>query len=570
MSEKKSRNLRKRHVVCLVSLLIVALSINTAGQNPRVGMPSNAARATDEIPSPPQIGTGKVLHGSETVGPSNRQGEIGNPARGKFGGISTAVKRASAENPEVACTGLVITPTFDSSITGNVNSAAIQAMINQAVAVYHSLFTDAITVSILFRYSTTSPNGSPLGTGTLAQSAFVLYSIPWNTYVNALTADAKTSNDTTANASLPGAPLSMNILPSSANGRALGLNTPGVMKADGTLGGGTFDGIVTINSAKPFQFTRPPGMGNFDALRSTEHEIDEVLGLGSYLPGAGDLRPQDLFSWSAPGTRNITSVGSRYFSIDGGNTNIVGFNQDSSGDFGDWLSGSCPQATPFVQNAFSCAGQFSDVTATSPEGINLDVIGYDLLQLRIDSVSPPAGRASGGQQITLTGSFVNLSTVTMGGAGATWSPNGTTQIIVTTPAHAVGAVDIALTPTSGCTYTKTNAFAYLPTTFTDNTLTVGVTKVKAQHIIELRQAVDALRAVAGLGPAPWTDLTLSPFSTIIRAVHILELRSFLEDAASRLGYPAGPGYTDPGLTSGFVIKMVHIAELRQRIRTIAG
>src|SRR6266571_4951545 len=94
-------------------------------------------------------------------------------------------------------------------------------------------------------------------------------------------------------------------------------------------------------------------------------------------------------------------------------------------------------------------------------------------------------------------------------------------------------------------------------------------RAKAQHIIELRQAVDALRAMAGLGPAPWTDPTLSPFSTIIRAVHVLELRSFLEDAASRLGYPAGT-YTDPGLTTGFVIKRIHMEELRQRIRTIAG
>ena len=31
-----------------------------------------------------------------------------------------------------------------------------------------------------------------------------------------------------------------------------------------------------------------------------------------------------------------------------------------------------------MQNAFSCAGQFSDVTVSSPEGINLDVVGYDL------------------------------------------------------------------------------------------------------------------------------------------------------------------------------------------------
>ena len=70
---------------------------------------------------------------------------------------------------------------------------------------------------------------------------------------------------------------------------------------------------------------------------------------------------------------------SRYFSIDSGNTDIVGFNQDPSGDFGDWLSGPCPQATPYVQNAFSCPNQASDVMKTAPEGINLDVIGYDLM-----------------------------------------------------------------------------------------------------------------------------------------------------------------------------------------------
>ena len=71
--------------------------------------------------------------------------------------------------------------------------------------------------------------------------------------------------------------------------------------------------------------------------------------------------------------------GSRYFSIDSGSTNIVGFNQTPPGDFGDWLSEPCPQRHPFVQNAFVCPDQFSDISATSPEGINLDVIGYDLV-----------------------------------------------------------------------------------------------------------------------------------------------------------------------------------------------
>jgi hypothetical protein len=192
--------------------------------------------------------------------------------------------------------------------------------------------------------------------------------------------------------------------------------------------------------------------------------------------------------------------------------------------------------------------------------------------LRIDSVAPPVGRTSGGQQIVLTGAFANLSTVTMGGSSASFVyTNGagdTSQITVTTPAHSVGAVDIVLTPTSGSPLTKTNAFAYLPKVFTDDTIVIGATTVKAQHILELRQAVDAMRAVAGLSGAPWTNPGLAPGDTI-KAIHILDLRTYLDDAATRLGYSTSP-YTDSGLTTGFVIKRIHIEELRQRIRTIAG
>jgi hypothetical protein len=282
----------------------------------------------------------------------------------------------------VPTTGLTIQPAFDSSITNNPNSAAIQATINQAISIYETLFSDPITIQIRFRYSTTAPNGRPMPAGRIAQSNYVYYPIPWNTYINALRADASTSNDNTANASLPGSALSTNLLPSSAGGRAVGLNTPPAMFADGTVGnGGPYDGIVTLNSSSGYQFTRPPSSGNFDAQRAFEHEMDELIGLGSRLNLSGnDLRPQDLFSWSAAGNRNITTSGTRYLSIDGGVTNIVGFNQRQEGDLGDWFSDPCPQANPYVQNAFTCRGQFSDITATSPEGINLDVVGYDLTE----------------------------------------------------------------------------------------------------------------------------------------------------------------------------------------------
>jgi Fibronectin type III domain len=279
--------------------------------------------------------------------------------------------------------GLVINATLDSSITTDPNSAAIQSAINHAIAIYEALFSDPITVSILFRYSTTAPDGSDLPSGSLAMSSSVIYEVPWDIYVTALEADAKTANDVSANASLPATPLSTNLLPSGPDGRASGLDTPPAMLPDGSLlVGGPYDGIVTLNSAESFDFNRTPSDSTFDALQAIEHEIDEILGLGSYLNAGStsDLRPEDLFTWSAPGARNLISSGSRYFSIDSGTTDIVDLNQDPNGDFGDWLSSlTCPQENPYVQDAFACTNQFSDVTETSPEGIALDVIGYDLV-----------------------------------------------------------------------------------------------------------------------------------------------------------------------------------------------
>ncbi|HET9418158.1 MAG TPA: NF038122 family metalloprotease [Chthoniobacterales bacterium] len=298
-----------------------------------------------------------------------------------YDSTSTSANSEVMAASTAATAGLVMHAYFDRSITGNPNAAAIEAMINRCVAIFESLFSDRVTINILFRYATTAPDGSRLPSGAIAYSQYVIYPLPWGAYINALRADGKTSNDAKANATLPGSPLSSNIEPASADGRALGFNTPPAMFGNGDVGdGGPYDGIVTLNSAEPYKFSRPPSPGYFDAQRSTEHEMDEVIGLGSRLGGSSNnLRPQDLFSWSSPGVRNVSPRGTRYFSINGGSTNIVNFNQDSDGDFGDWLSATCPQAHPYVQNAFACTGQFSDIAPTSPEGINLDVIGYNLV-----------------------------------------------------------------------------------------------------------------------------------------------------------------------------------------------
>jgi hypothetical protein len=304
--------------------------------------------------------------------------------------------------------GLVINPTFDSSITNNANAAAIEAAINNAIAIYQSLFSDPVTISIYYRYSNKSPSGQSLPSTAVAESQFVVYPTNWNTVIDALKADSKTPNDSSANASLPSFALSTNIVPSSANGRALGMDTPPAMFANGTVGdAGPYDGIVTLNSAVSFSFSRPTASTSFDGLEAIEHETGEVMGLGSFLDhSSSDLRPQDLFTWSGFGTRNTTRSGTRYFSINNGQTDIVNFNQDSGGDAGDWQSGTCPQANPYVQNAFGCRGQSSDVSATSPEGLNLDVIGYDL------ATAPPAPVATAATNITSSSFVANWNAVT--------------------------------------------------------------------------------------------------------------------------------------------------------------
>src|SRR4029453_6577419 len=82
----------------------------------------------------------------------------------------------------VPTVGLVIHPTFDSSITNSPNSAVIQATINRAISIYETLFPDPNTIEIRFRYATALPDGTPV-TG-LSQSLTVVYGVGWDTWIN--------------------------------------------------------------------------------------------------------------------------------------------------------------------------------------------------------------------------------------------------------------------------------------------------------------------------------------------------------------------------------------------------
>jgi hypothetical protein len=313
--------------------------------------------------------------------------------------------------------------------------------------------------------------------------------------------------------------------------------------------------------------------GCFGSVNGTNVEANKEIGEPSHSPDGNAGGHSVWYEWTAPSSGNVTvtTAGSTYdtlLAVYTGNsvTSLTAIAKNDDVNLGVILTSSVMfSATAGATYKIAIDGWGGDVG-----NISLNWSKSSCPQNTIDTVSPVAGRTSGGQQVILTGSFANLSSVTLGGSAASWSySNGTDQITVTTPAHVVGAVAIDLVPVSGSTYSRNNAFAYLPTVFTDDTLFAGVTTPKAQHILELRQAVDALRGVAGLGPAAWDDAVLTPMMITIKAVHIEELRTYLDNAATTLGYAIQP-YTDTSLSSSIFIKKVHIDELRQRIRNIAG
>jgi hypothetical protein len=99
--------------------------------------------------------------------------------------------------------------------------------------------------------------------------------------------------------------------------------------------------------------------------------------------------------------------------------------------------------------------------------------------------------------------------------------------------------------------------------FTD--LSVNGLFIKAIHIVELRAAVNEVRAAKGLAPYSFMDPLLTPQSTTVRAIHIVELRAALAQAYAVAGV-SPPTYTDETITPGVTtIKAAHVTEIRSAL-----
>jgi hypothetical protein len=104
-------------------------------------------------------------------------------------------------------------------------------------------------------------------------------------------------------------------------------------------------------------------------------------------------------------------------------------------------------------------------------------------------------------------------------------------------------------------------------TFTDDPLAAQTTG-EAVHVMELRAAIDSVRAARGLAAFAWTDPTLTLGTTPAKAAHVNELRTALSEAYQAAGQTL-PTYTDPTIVARVtIIKAIHFNELRTAVRAL--
>jgi hypothetical protein len=319
---------------------------------------------------------------------------------------------------------LVITPDYSTSVTSSADAAVVEADFGTIVAQYEAMFTNPITVTVTVDLEAAGAN-SFLGENVTTQTD--------STYTAFRSALSSLSGGN------PAAQTLLASLPtgSTFNGfSAMELKLPNAVALGlSTSQAGVSEGTITINSSAGIQFATVDGqvgLDNYNFISVTEHELDEVLGLGSALNGGernvpSFIMPEDLMRYAPNSTTpsfTLSTSAMAFLSINGGKSDLIQLSQDNTGDYGDFYSPgehepSAP-CTAHVQNAFSCPGQVPYVTATSVEALALEAMGYD-----------PRFSASP----TNTTWTVNCTTGAIAGSGAqTVSTTGTLGALLGTPA----------------------------------------------------------------------------------------------------------------------------------------
>lgn len=214
----------------------------------------------------------------------------------------------------------------------------------------------------------------------------------------------------------------------------------GLLPADST----SIEAVAGFSSSFKFDYDQTNGVpsDSFDLMGIAEHELTHAL--GRYAP-TGFFTAQDLTGYGPDGKLDLVNGDNRYFSIDGGKTNLVGY--DTNSDPGDFQTFSNSPADPF--NAFLDPGR---VYAWSVLDAKLmDVLGFDVGAPIAPSTIVISNGPTAPEQVASNGSIEPYL-----GVGVTDPAVGATETVTVTLSNRAGDTDLGtLSDLKGGTYNAT-------------------------------------------------------------------------------------------------------------------
>lgn len=132
------------------------------------------------------------------------------------------------------------------------------------------------------------------------------------------------------------------------------------------------------------------------------------------------------------------------------------------------------------------------------------------------------------------------------------------------PANKVYRYRVQAVFTSGATSNYSNPDLGATVIFEDDPIIPGETLIRAQHINQLRHAINDAHVMAGLGAITWS-VAAPESGSVIKAEHIDELWTRLTSARSALGLPL-LSTTKKVSVKGGIVRASNINDLRAAVR----
>lgn len=255
----------------------------------------------------------------------------------------------------------------------------------------------------------------------------------------------------------PGAPNVASISPSDgpiAGGTAVtitGTNFTGATAV--SIGGIAAASFTVVNDTSISATTPAHAAGAVDVVVTTPGGVGTGVGLFTYIapPPVPTVTSISPISGATAGGTAVTITGTNFT---GATAVVIGAVPVTSFTVVD--------ATTITANTGPRAAGLVGVGVTTPGGTGILPNSFTYVAPpTVTAIDPVGGTIEGGTVVTITGTnFTGATAVTIGGLTASFTVSDATTITATTPAHAAGAVDVAVT-TPGGVGTGAGLFTYI-------------------------------------------------------------------------------------------------------------